>query len=74
MKEFTFRGEIWLPRGRDEVFAFFTDVRNLEIITPPWLNFEVLGSTPVAINKGALIDYRVRVHGIPIRWRAEISE
>jgi hypothetical protein len=74
MKEFTFHTELWLPRPRDEVFPFFAEARNLEAITPPWLNFEVLTPGPVAMRAGALTDYCIRVHGIPIRWRTEIEE
>jgi hypothetical protein len=74
MKEFTFHTELWLPCRRDEVFPFFAEARNLEAITPPWLNFEVLTPGHVAMRAGALIDYRIRVHGIPIRWRTEIAE
>lgn len=73
MKEFTLQTELWLPRPRAEVFQFFSDVQNLETITPPWLNFEVLTPKPVAIKAGALIDYGIRVHGIPISWRTEIT-
>jgi len=74
MKEFTFHAELWLPCRRDEIFSFFADARNLEAITPSWLNFEVLTPAPIAMRVGALIDYRIRVHGIPIRWRTEIAE
>ena len=74
MKEFTFHTELWLPRPRDEVFAFFADAHNLQTITPPWLNFEVLTPGPITMRPGALIDYRIRVHGLPIRWRTEITE
>ena len=74
MKEFTLQTELWLPRPRDEVFAFFADARNLETLTPPWLNFEVLTPAPIAMRPGTLIDYRIRVHGFPIRWRTEIAE
>ena len=74
MKEFLFQTELWLPRRRDEVFPFFADARNLDTLTPPWLNFEILTPAPIAMRPGALIDYRLRVHGIPIRWRTEIVE
>ena len=73
MKEFTLHTELWLLRPRAEVFRFFSDVRNLETITPPWLNFEVLTPKPVALKVGAFIDYRIRVHGFPIGWRTEIT-
>ena len=72
MKEFTLHTEIFLPRPRAEVFLFFSDVQNLEAITPTWLNFEVLTPKPVVIRLGALIDYRIRVHGFPLCWRTEI--
>jgi ligand-binding SRPBCC domain-containing protein len=74
MKEFKFHTELWLPRRRDEVFPFFSEPRNLETITPPWLKFEVLTPEPSAMRVGVLIDYRIRLHGIPIRWRTEIAE
>jgi ligand-binding SRPBCC domain-containing protein len=74
MKTFTFTAELWLPRLRAEVFAFFGEARNLETITPPWLRFEVLTPAPIVMQTGTLIDYRIRIHGIPIRWRTEITE
>jgi len=73
-KEYNFQSELWLPRGRAEVFPFFADAHNLEFITPPWLNFEVLSPGPMVMRVGLLIDYRIRVHGIPICWQTEIAE
>ena len=67
------RYELWLPRPIEEVFAFFSDAGNLEILTPPWLIFHILTPRPVEMRVGALIDYRLRVHGIPLRWRSEIT-
>ena len=69
----TFTAELWLPQPRDRVFAFFADARNLEAITPPWLNFEIRTPTPVEMRVGARIDYRLRVHGLPVYWRTEIT-
>ena len=74
MKEVTFKAELWLPRRRDEVFPFFSEARNLELLTPPWLKFEVLTPAPIVMRPGTLIDYRIKIHGIPIRWRTEITE
>jgi len=72
VKEFTFNAELWLPRPRDEVFPFFGDARNLEVLTPPWLKFEVLTPSPVVMRPGTLIDYRIKIHGLPIHWQTEI--
>lgn len=73
MKEFTFEVKQWLPRPRAEVFSFFSNAHNLETITPPWLKFEVLTPAPIAMRPGTLIDYRIRIHGVPVRWRTEIT-
>jgi hypothetical protein len=74
MQNYLFTSELWLPRPRAEVFAFFAAAHNLETITPGWLRFEVLTPTPIELRPGVMIDYRLRVHGLPIRWRTEILE
>ncbi len=74
MKTFLLKREIWLPRPRAEVFAFFSEARNLQTITPDWLKFEVLTPGALQMRVGLLIDYRITVHGFPIRWRTEIAE
>ncbi|HET6325714.1 MAG TPA: SRPBCC family protein [Planctomycetaceae bacterium] len=63
----------WLPRLREELFEFFADAFQLQTITPKWLHFVVLTPLPIRIAAGTLIDYRLRLHGIPIRWRTRIS-
>jgi ligand-binding SRPBCC domain-containing protein len=72
VKEFTFHAEQWLPRPRAEVFPFFADAANLEKLTPPFLQFHIVTPGPIDMRPGALIDYRLRVHGLPLRWRTEI--
>ena len=56
----------------ERAFAFYSDARNLEAITPPWLGFRVT-SAPDVISEGALITYRLKLHGIPVRWRTRIA-
>ena len=69
-----FKTELWLPPPPEKIFPFFADALNLEILTPPWLNFKVLTPAPIAMRAGALIDYRLRIHGLPVRWRTRIRE
>jgi ligand-binding SRPBCC domain-containing protein len=68
-----FKSELWLPAERESVFEFFSDAQNLEMITPPWLNFKILTPAPIAMRAGAKINYRLRVHGVPISWLTHIS-
>ncbi len=69
----TLSTELLLPRPRDVVFPFFANARNLETITPPWVQFQILTPGAIEMRPGALIDYRIRIHGIPVRWRTEIT-
>lgn len=73
MRVQTLEVEQWLPRPRDEVFPFFADAFNLERITPPLLRFRVASTPPIEMRQGTLIDYRLRIHGFPVRWRSEIT-
>ena len=66
--------EMIIPRSQEETFAFFSDARNLDILTPRWVGFKILTPTPIEMRAGALIEYQIRIHGIPIRWRTEITE
>ena len=68
------RREQRLPGTPDEVFPFFADAGNLEAITPDWLAFSVVTPRPIEMRVGALIEYRLRLHGIPVSWLTRIEE
>jgi ligand-binding SRPBCC domain-containing protein len=63
-----------LPIPPAETFAFFERPENLALITPPWLGFRLLTPPPIAMRAGLTLDYRVRVLGVPWRWRSLIQE
>ncbi len=66
--------EQWLPASISDVFEFFSDATALEQITPPWLKFKVVTPAPIAMSTGTLIDYELRLYGIPLRWQSEIRD
>lgn len=72
-KCFILRSSVLLQHSRETLFEFFSDAFQLEQLTPPWLNFRIRTPAPIQICEGCLIDYSIRLHGIPIRWRTEIS-
>ncbi len=69
----TVEARLYLPHPLETVFPFFADACNLETLTPPWLRFEILTPLPIHMHAGALIEYRLRLHGIPLRWQSEIT-
>lgn len=67
------RSALWVPAPPAVVWPFFSDATNLPLLTPPWLKFAILTPTPIAMGLDARIDYRLRVRGVPLRWRTRIA-
>lgn len=68
------RAEALVPLAPETLFAFFGAAENLERITPQELRFRIVTPLPVPMRVGTLIDYRLRLDGIPFLWRTEITE
>jgi ligand-binding SRPBCC domain-containing protein len=62
-----------LPLSTAEAFDFFSDASNLEAITPPWLRFRVLTEAPIEMRAGALVEYELVLHAVPLRWLTRIE-
>jgi ligand-binding SRPBCC domain-containing protein len=74
VRTFVLRREQWIPRPSEEVFAFFAEAKNLQVITPPWLGFRILSPETVTMHAGARIVYRLRWRRLPLQWVTEIAE
>ena len=57
-----------------DVFTFFSDARNLRVITPASLDFKFEEAPPEDLEVGSEIRYRIRVAGLPVRWKTRIRE
>ncbi len=61
-----------IQRPRSETFAFFSDMSNLERITPSFLRFRIL-TPPIKMEAGTVIEYRLALFGAPVYWRTVIE-
>lgn len=62
-----------VPQPLNDVFAFFAAAENLEAITPEFLHFQITTPRPIAMHAGTLIDYRLRLFGVPFNWTTRIE-
>jgi hypothetical protein len=66
--------EQYVPLPPDRLFPFFAEADNLGKLTPPTLNFQVKSMSTPVIEEGSLIEYRLKLRGIPMKWLTRIEE
>jgi ligand-binding SRPBCC domain-containing protein len=74
MSEHVFESEQRVRGALPEVFEFFSRASNLERITPPFLSFALTSEDAEDVHEGMLITYRLKVHGVPLKWVTRIEE
>ncbi|NUN05186.1 MAG: TIGR01777 family protein [Bdellovibrio sp.] len=73
-REEIFYSEQFIPVAPEKLFTFFKDPYNLEQITPPTLSFHIKKVSAKEIQQGTLIDYVLKIRGVPAKWKTEIGE
>ena len=73
MAEHILNRSLTLELPREQVFEFFSDAGNLERITPPELSFHIVTLQPLELRQGTLIDYKLRLRGLPLTWMARVA-
>lgn len=68
------KSQIQINKPIGEVFQFFSKAENLNLLTPPELNFKIITPLPIVLNCGAIIDYRIQLSGFPFSWKTEITK
>lgn len=74
MRTHRFEREQFLARPLEEVYRFFSEASNLALLTPPSMHFRLVTPQPIRMRDGTLIEYRLRVRGVPIRWVSRIED
>jgi uncharacterized protein (TIGR01777 family) len=69
-----FEDSIVVNAPLDKAFAFFADASNLARLTPPVLDFQMRTQAPVAMRRGTVLEYSLKVRGVPVRWKSLISD
>ena len=63
----------WIPRDQRTVFDLFLSIKNLEKITPEWLNFEWIKPLPLKLNQDTELNYKISMYGLNIKSKTKIT-
>ena len=76
MKIYELRTEITVKAPLEQVWAFFSNPKNLQRITPDYMGFQIVKCPEVeTIFNGMIIEYIVRpILNLPLKWVTEIKE
>lgn len=74
MKIYTKIGKQNLPITIERAWGFFSDPKNLKLITPPYMGFDIVSGADRPMFAGQIIQYIVTpVFGIRTKWVTEIT-
>ncbi|HQV64402.1 MAG TPA: SRPBCC family protein [Anaerolineales bacterium] len=63
-----------IPAPLEILWKYFSEPKNLNLITPPDMNFEIITGGDVEMYEGQIIEYRVEfLQGVKSLWLTEIA-
>jgi ligand-binding SRPBCC domain-containing protein len=66
--------EQFIPASADRIWSYFANPKNLNDITPPDMNFEIITGGDNCMYEGQIIEYRVEfLRGLRSLWLTEIA-
>ncbi|NCT10800.1 MAG: SRPBCC family protein [Flavobacteriia bacterium] len=75
MKIYTLHKKQLLPIGLDKAWEFLSNPRNLKIITPESMSFDIISGAEKPMFAGQIIQYLVTpIFGIKTKWVSEITQ
>ena len=73
LKIYELKRRTFIPAPIQDVFSFFSNAEDLNLITPPWLYFKILTPLPVIMKENTQIDYSIKLLGLRMTWKTEIT-
>jgi ligand-binding SRPBCC domain-containing protein len=74
MKIYRLKYQQTIPASIEKVWEFFLDPRNLKLITPEYMGFDIVSEMPNQMYAGMLIRYKVRpLFNLSLDWITEIT-
>ncbi|GIN89306.1 SRPBCC domain-containing protein [Siminovitchia terrae] len=75
MKIYTMENSLTVKTPIEDVWEFFSDPKNLSILTPPKLKLQFMQEPPFSMFKGQRVFYCISPFpGLRLRWEGEIIE
>ncbi|MFY9243693.1 MAG: SRPBCC family protein [Polaribacter sp.] len=75
MKIYTYHKKQAIPISVDEAWEFLSNPKNLKIITPDYMSFDIISGADKPMFAGQIIQYLVTpILGIKTKWVSEITQ
>ena len=71
--DFVLHATQWLPATAETLWRFVGDCRHMNHVIPGFVRFQILSADLGLVATGRRYDYRLRLRGVPVKWRTLIT-